>query len=1269
MKYFFTALITFSSFFAAAQFSNQAVLVQNNNIPQRTCGTGILPQQFETWLQSITPAAGNPKGGDNSTQSIFNIPVIVHIVHNAEAVNSVTATTGGNLNAAQIIDQINILNKDFNGTNADTNLIPAVFKPLLGKFQVNFCLAVVNPTGGVLAEPGIDRIDRVSKGWTAPPYTQAYTDATIKPNSIWDVNRYFNIWVMSLGSSLLGYATFPNPGSTGLLGLTAPFGGPTTDGVVILNTAFGSIGTAASFVPYNKGRTATHEVGHWIGLRHIWGDASCGNDYCNDTPTQQAQNFNCPAFPKISCSNGPNGEMHMNFMDYTNDACMYMFTKDQKYRAQLIMTGSTIRANLLTSTVCNLPAVGNDIGITYVTSPTYSQVINCSNKITPVINLRNWGSTTLTTAIVYYNCDGVNTQTVNWVGSLTPSASVNYTLPQIVNLTNGAHAFNATVTAPNSGVDANSTNNISNQLFSIANSFTMTANSPSVCTSQNATLTASGGATSYTWNPGNIVGSSAVVSPTTTAIYTLSGSSGTCINTFTTSVAVTSSLVMTTNNSTICAGGSTVLVASGATNYTWSTGPNTSTISVTPPLGTTVYTVTGTSGSCNGVKTTTVVVNPNPTVTVNSATICSGNNATLTATGASSYSWNTSATTASIAVNPPVGITVYTVNGYNGNCVNTKTAQVTVNAVPPVAVNSVSICVGNSATLTATGASSYVWSSGPTTASILVSPPVGTTVYTVTGTTSGCPNVKTATVTVNPNPTVTVNSATICAGNNATLTASGATSYSWSTSATTPSILVSPSVGTTVYSVTGTSLGCTNTKTASVVVNPNPTVSVNSSTICSGNSATLTASGASTYSWNTSATTASIAVNPPVGTTVYSVTGTTLGCSNTKTAGVIVNATPTVNVSSYTICPGGSATLTANGAGSYVWSNGPTTNSNVVSPTLTTVYTVTGTSSGCTNIKSATVTIGTGISVLVSPNSQTICSGSSATITASGATSYTWSNSSNGSSIVVTPTSNTTYSIVGVSGVCSGTNNAFINVTLPATVNVNVYNVTCFNFSTGAATINASGGAAPYTYSYSTGPVTQTAGGFPAGNYSVTVTTAFGCVSTASFVITQPAPINAIANSTNATCVSCTNGAANVMVVGGTAPYTYTWLPSGGNASVATGLGAGCYTVNILDADNCSSSQTVCVSEDTSGGVGLLNNSINPQTQVYPNPTSGSLTLEFATAEVRIIQLFDVVGKMIVQTRSEDMTTNIDLSTFANGVYLLRVKGAKEMSMIRVVKH
>jgi hypothetical protein len=1603
----------------ALLFLIKSVFPQINNVqnfgvqsppPQRTCGTDPVSQQYEAWVASLYPTMISGKGvqGGNNTQSTFNIPVIVHIVHNNEAVNNPTVTTGNNLNAAQIIDQINILNRDYNGTNPDTTLIPAVFKPLLGKFQMNFCLAVVNATGGILAEPGIDRINRNAMGWTAPPYSQAYCDATIKPASIWNVNKYFNIWVMPLSGGLLGYATFPDPVGSGLLGLSAPYGNATSDGVVCLNTAFGSVGTAATFVPYNKGRTATHEVGHWIGLRHIWGDASCGNDYCNDTPTQQTQNFGCPTFPQVSCANGPNGNMFMNYMDYVDDACMYMFTKDQKYRAQLIMANSPIRAALATSTVCNLPTIGNDIAINYVVTPTYSQIINCNNKITPVIRLNNLGSTTITTATVMYNCDGVNTQTIGWAGSLTPSASVNFTLPQIINLVNGAHAFNATVTAPNGGADNNLGNNYDNQLFSIVNSFTMTANSPSICAGQTTTLTGSGGAVTYSWNPGAIVGSTAAVSPTTTTIYTLTGTSGTCQNTYTTSVTISGSLAMSVNNASICTGQTATLTASGAATYTWNTGSNNASIAITP-TATTVYTVSGTSGSCNGSITSTVTVNTTPTVTVNSATICSGNaailtasgaatyswstgavtssisvspggtsvytvtgnngscantkttqvnvtisptvsvnnaticsgsNVTLTATGALTYSWNTGAVTSSIVVSPtattnytvvgtsagctdtrttqigvttsptvtvnsaticsgtstvltangaatyswstgantntvsvsPGGTTVYTVTGNNGSCANTKTTQVNVTISPTVSVNNATICSGSNVTLTATGAISYSWNTGAVTSSIVVSPtattnytvvgtsagctdtrttqigvitsptvtvntatvcsgipailtasgaatyswstgavtasisvnPGGTTVYTVTGNNGSCANTKTTQVNVNISPTVSVNNATICSGSNVTLTATGAASYSWNTGAVTSSIVVSPTAtanytvvgttsgcadtrttqigvttsptvtvnsaticsgtstvltasgaatyswstgantntvsvspgGTTIYTVTGNNGSCANTKTVQVNVNTTPTVGVNSATICSGNNALLTANGALSYSWSTGANTNTVSVSPG-GTTVYTVTGTSSGCANTKTTQVTVNTTPTLSINSATICPGSSVSLTANGATNYTWSTGSFVNPISVSPGITTVYTATGVTAGCFGTSSATVTIGTGLSVFINPVNQSICSGGSATMTASGATTYTWSTGSNAVSIVVTPTSNTTYSLIGATGSCTGSANSTVNISPAATISMNIVNASCNGLANGAATINASGGATPYTYSFSTGGNIQSTGSLSANTYTAIVTTSIGCVSSVPFTIAQPAPIaitstitpascgacngsvtftasggtpsfnftfmpgpsntnlcagsytvftsdnngcsgsavvnvgssspiSTTANIVQPSCGGCTDGSVTINIGGGTGPYTYSWSPSVSTGSTATGLGDGCYTVTVTDASLCTKTTTFCLQGSAATGLNAQN--ISNTFNLYPNPASNSVMIEFGDKRTREISMIDVTGRVILLQIAEEKNMQLNVSPFANGVYFIRIMEDRSIKQVKVIK-
>lgn len=340
-------LVAMSALFLIGNVSAQRKAVHSHgNVPaHRTCGTPELPAEFETWMEKkikereLLPAS-------QRTATVYNLPVVVHVIHNGTAVGA-----GLNISDAQIFSQIEILNKDFRKLNSDTTLIPAAFRPVAGDCEINFCLAKTDPSGN--ATTGIDRINRNTKGWTAAPYDQTYINTTIKPNSIWNPNEYLNIWVTNITNGILGYATFPS-GST-LSGLTSNFGTLTTDGVVILYNAFGNVGAVSA--PYNKGRTATHEVGHWLGLRHIWGDSGCGNDFVTDTPVQQSANFGCPSFPQVTCSNGPNGDMHMNYMDYTDDACMYMFTNGQKTRVQTVMSNSPLRVALSSSTKCSPPIV------------------------------------------------------------------------------------------------------------------------------------------------------------------------------------------------------------------------------------------------------------------------------------------------------------------------------------------------------------------------------------------------------------------------------------------------------------------------------------------------------------------------------------------------------------------------------------------------------------------------------------------------------------------------------------------------------------------------------------------------------------------------------------------------------------------------------------------------------------------------------------------------------------------------------------------------
>lgn len=247
---------------------------------------------------------------------IARIPVVVHVVWN---------TPQQDISDAQIESQIAVLNQDFRRANPDVAQVPAVWQGLVGDARIEFFLATTDPAGNPTT--GITRTQTqiVSFPRMGNPVKSAATGGA----DPWPSDRYLNIWVCEL-QSILGYAQFP--------------GGPVaTDGVVVLHSAFGTIGTAAP--PYNLGRTTTHEIGHWLNLYHIWGDdgTGCnGTDEVDDTPNQGGENYGCPTFPTVSCNNGPDGDMFMNYMDYTNDACMFMFTEGQVLRMRAALDGPRV---------------------------------------------------------------------------------------------------------------------------------------------------------------------------------------------------------------------------------------------------------------------------------------------------------------------------------------------------------------------------------------------------------------------------------------------------------------------------------------------------------------------------------------------------------------------------------------------------------------------------------------------------------------------------------------------------------------------------------------------------------------------------------------------------------------------------------------------------------------------------------------------------------------------------------------------------------------
>jgi hypothetical protein len=248
------------------------------------------------------------------------ISVVVHVLHHLEEEN---------IADEQIFSQLEVLNKDFRSKNEDLNKVPEVWKPLVADANISFKLAQQGPDGS--PSNGITR--------TSTNVDSFGTDDTMKSAASggadpWPTDAYLNIWVCNLGESLLGYAQFPG-------------GPPETDGVVIDYRAFGTNGTARA--PFNLGRTSTHEIGHYLNLSHIFGDGrgnSCTDtDYVDDTPNQLGPNYQKPAFPTISCDNGPNGDMFMNYMDYVDDDCMFMFTDGQATRMNATIYGP--RATLI----------------------------------------------------------------------------------------------------------------------------------------------------------------------------------------------------------------------------------------------------------------------------------------------------------------------------------------------------------------------------------------------------------------------------------------------------------------------------------------------------------------------------------------------------------------------------------------------------------------------------------------------------------------------------------------------------------------------------------------------------------------------------------------------------------------------------------------------------------------------------------------------------------------------------------------------------------
>jgi hypothetical protein len=416
---------------------------------------------FEGWIKKEITVKKIQAQSSLIINGVYQIPVIVHIIHEGEAIG-----TGTNLSAAIIQSQIDVLNEDFRriiGTNGyNTN-------PVGADTQIEFCLAQRKPDGSGFT-PGEEGINRVNGAalFGGGPYATGTIDGTIKPYNIatqgYDAADYMNLWSVDISGGILGYAQFP---TTALGGMGCAAQNVNTDGVVMDYATLGKAAVTGFPGPYNEGRTATHEIGHWLGLRHIWGDGGCGvDDFCNDTPISDGSNFGCPTTNSCTDPAPDPNDMVENYMDYTDDLCMNIFTNDQKMRMRTVLENSPIRASLITSDACIPPAV-NDASIVNVLSPLGD---NCPGPITPSVALRNRGSSNLTSATIEYTIDGGTATSFAWTGTITPGNEANVSLPAFTS-TLGIHTFKAYSILPNTVVDPDPTYDTTSLQFAVSNGY------------------------------------------------------------------------------------------------------------------------------------------------------------------------------------------------------------------------------------------------------------------------------------------------------------------------------------------------------------------------------------------------------------------------------------------------------------------------------------------------------------------------------------------------------------------------------------------------------------------------------------------------------------------------------------------------------------------------------------------------------------------------------------------------------------------------------
>ncbi|MDH4471394.1 MAG: PKD domain-containing protein [Fluviicola sp.] len=833
---------------------------------------------------------------------------------------------------------------------------------------------------------------------------------------------------------------------------------------------------------------------------------------------------------------------------------------------------------------------------------------------------------------------------------------------------------------------------------------TITAGGPlTFCAGGSVVLTSSS-ATGNTWSTGATTQS---ITVSTSGTYTVTRTTGGCTSVASAGTTVTVNALPATptisagGTLTFCAGGNVVLTSSSATGNLWSTGATTQSITVSTS-GT--YTVNVTSGGCTSANSagTTVTVTPLPATPTISAggptTFCAGGSVVLTSSSATGNLWSTGATTQSITVSTAG---TYTVSVTSGGCTSATSAgtTVTVNPLPTTPTISAggptTFCAGGSVVLTSSSATGNTWSTGATTQSITVS---ASGTYTVTVTSGGCTSVASAgtTVTVTPLPTTPTISAggplTFCAGGSVVLTSSSATGNTWSTGATTQSITVT-TAGT--YTVNVTSSGCTSANSAgtAVVVNALPVIAsgtVVNPTSCgtSTGSIQITGSGTGTINWTgtSSGTLNSVTLPTTINSLAagsYSITFTNAsGCvSNTVSQGLndpTPPTTPTISAGGpTTFCSGGSVVLTSSSATGNTWSTGATTQSITVSTGGS--YAVTFTNvSGCSATSLATVvtvnpTPTISLGTITNPSA---CGTSTGIIqlNGSGTGTLSWSGSASGSMNSITlPASITglaagSYTIVFNSSAGCASNSlsqVLTDPTPPPSPTISAGGAT--TFCVGDSVVLTSSSATGNTWS--NGAITQSTTIVTSGNYTVTFTDISGCSATSGQTSVTVNPLPTVTFGLLADM--CDYNSAITLTQGSPAGGTYSGngVSGGSFDPSASGLGVSTLTYDFTDANGCSSTAT---SDVFVGDCASLNETVVSTIDIFPNPSSGIVTVDPNGAAISAVVVFDYSGRLVYQNRKIGSVEPqiVDLSGLAVGVYNVRViTGTSVVNTPVVINH